>query len=102
MANMIHYPTFLGLLRSGVDFECDLIIGGVDMPATLVWEEDANITAYGAERYAAVLNAPYKILSSSCIEVFCDDYKLGEQFVMAAAGHIGSREWNRLFGFLVY
>ena len=98
MANMIHYPTFLGFLRGGEEFECDLIIGGVDMPATLVWDEDCNITTYGAECYAAVVNAPYKIRSSSCIEIFCDDYKLGEQFVMAAAGHIGSREWERQFG----
>jgi hypothetical protein len=95
---MIHYPSFLGLLRSGVEFECDLIIGGAEMPATLVWDADSNITAYGAERFAAVVNAPYKILSSTVIEVFCDDYKLGEQFVMATAGYIGSREWERLFG----
>ena len=90
--------TFLDLLRSGRSFECELIIGNADMPATFVWDEDSRITDYGAEYYAAIMEAPYKLLDNGNIEIFCDDYELGEHFTLAAAGEIGCSEYDELFG----
>lgn len=90
--------TFLDFLRGKKELECELIIGNSDMPATFVWDEESNITPYGEEYYAPILDAPYKVLDNGNIEVFCDSYKLGEHFVLALAGYIGEKEWERLFG----
>lgn len=90
--------TFLDLLRSGKEFECDLIIGDSEMPATFVWDGENPLTVYGAEYYAALMESPYKILPNGNIEVFCDDYKIGEHFTLSAAGHISDSEYKKLFG----
>lgn len=54
--------TFLDLLRSGIDIHCDLIIGNVEMPATLVWDEGCKITEYGIECFRPIMEAKYSIL----------------------------------------
>ena len=89
--------TFYDLLRSGKSIDCDLIIGGTEMPATFVWGESDVLTAYGEKFYDILLKSPYKLLSNGNIEVFCDDYELGEHFTLAAAGAIGKKEHDRLF-----
>jgi len=96
MKNVVN--TFLDLLRSGKEFDCDLIIGDTEMPATFVWDGESPLTTYGAEFYGALMESPYEILPNGNIEIFCDDYKLGEHFALAAAGHIGISEYNKLFG----
>ncbi len=88
---------FLDLLRSGRDFDCDLIIGGVDMPASFVWNEDSQITEYGIEKYRPIMEADYTELANGNIEIHCDDEALGEEFCMAAAGFIGAKEYQRIF-----
>lgn len=90
--------TFLDFLREKKELECELIIGNSDMPATLSWDAASNITEYGEEYYAPILDAPYKVLGNGNIEIFCDNYKLGEHFVMALSGYIGTKEWEQLFG----
>ena len=91
--------TFLSLLRDKtIELNCDLIIGNVDMPASLVWDEDCQITEYGVEKYKEIMSAPYKRLDNGNIEIYCDNYKLGEEFVMAAAGYIGETEYEKIFG----
>lgn len=90
--------TFLDLLRSGIDLDCDLIIGNVDMPATFIWNEDSKITEYGVERFKPIMEARYTKLPNGNIEIHCDNDKLGEDFCLAAAGYIGTREHTRIFG----
>jgi hypothetical protein len=89
---------FLDLLRSGEEIDCDLIIGGVDMPASFVWNEDSKITDYGIEKYKAIMEAEYTRLPNGNIEIHCDDDELGERFCWAAAGYIGVSEYTRIFG----
>lgn len=90
--------TFLELLRSGEEFDCDLVIGGAEMPASFVWSEDDEITAYGTEKYRSILEAPFERLDNGNIEVLCDDWRLGEEFCLAVAGYIGDAEYRRIFG----
>ena len=90
--------TFIDLLQSGRDFDCELIIDNSEMSATFVWDEESHLTDYGAQYYAELLGSPCEILDSGNIEIFCDNYELGEHFVMAAAGYIGISEYNKLFG----
>lgn len=93
--------TFLDFLRARShmeeDLECELIIGGSDMPATFNWSNEIHITPYGAERFRAIMEGPYEILLGGNIEIFCDDDTLGEDFVLAVAGYIGENEYNRMF-----
>lgn len=90
--------TFLELLHSGEDLDCDLIIGGAEMPTTFVWDEDSKLTNYGVEKFRPVLEATFRRLDNRNIEVLCDDWELGEAFCLAAAGYIGDAEYNRIFG----
>ena len=89
---------FLELLRSKTALDVDLIIGGVDMPATLVWDEDSIITDYGIEKYRPLMEAECTVLNNGNIEIHCDNYRLGEDFCMAAAGYIGINESKKIFG----
>jgi hypothetical protein len=89
--------TFLDLLCSGRELDCDLIIGDTDMPATFVWDSQSPLTVFGTILYAALLESPYEMLPNGNIEIFCDDYKLGEHFTLAAAGYIGTNAYNKLF-----
>jgi hypothetical protein len=66
--------------------------------ATFVWGPDCFIKEYGIEQYKAIMDAEYKILENGNIEIFCDDYALGEHFTMAAAGYIADSEYNKMFG----
>jgi hypothetical protein len=68
------------------------------MPATFVWDSDNRITDYGIEKFRPIMEAGYTILENGNIEVFCDDYKLGEEFCFAAAGHISDSEYTKIFG----
>lgn len=90
--------TFLDLLRSGEEIDCDLIIGDSDMPASFVWDSECKITDYGVERFKPIMISPYEKLPNGNIEIYCDSYKLGEVFTLAAAGYIGQSEYNKIFG----
>lgn len=90
--------TFLELLRSGEEFECELVIGDSDMPATFVWDEDSQMTEYGIEKYRPIMEATFERFGESCIEIHCDDWELGEEFCLAAAGFIENTEYEKIFG----
>ena len=90
--------TFLDLLHSGTSLDCDLIIGGCDMPASFVWDVESVITDYGIERFRKIMYSQHTHLPNGNIEIHCDDYILGEEFCLAAAGYIGGTEYMRIFG----
>lgn len=94
----VQHKNFLSLLQSKAALDLDLIIGGSDMPATFVWDEERIITEYGIEKFRAIMEAEYEVLDNGNIEIFCDDYELGEEFCYAAAGYISSSENARIFG----
>jgi len=90
--------TFHDLLIKGPNLDCELIITGCEMPASFVWNSEQYIREYGVEKYRAILEAPFTILSNGNIEIECDDERLGEAFVLAAAGYISSSEYDKIFG----
>jgi hypothetical protein len=90
--------TFLSYLHSNIELDCDLIIGDTDMPASFVWGEDSRITEYGIEKFRPIMEADYEVLENGNIEIFCDDYELGEEFCYSAAGYISNEEYIRIFG----
>ena len=92
----IEFLCFGDLLNSGVRLDCELIIGNSDMPATLVWG-DYRVTEYGWQHFKPIMESAFKILKNGNIEVFCDDYNLGEEFALSAAGAVGNKEFDRLF-----
>lgn len=94
----MQHKNFLGLLQSKTALDCDLIIGKRTMPATFVWNEDSRITEYGLEKYRPILEAEYQLMENDSIEIFCDDYKMGEEFCYAAAGYISNKEYKMIFG----
>ena len=96
-AGVTQPETFLEYLDRTHTLDCDLIIGGTEMPATFVWDENFRLTACGMEYYAELLQSPYKLLDNGNIEILCDNYELGEHFTLAAAGHIGTSGHNKLF-----
>jgi len=89
--------TFLELLESGKELDCELIIGDVDMPASFVWNADSRISRYGIEKYRTLMDSPIHRLPNGNIELLCPDWQLGEEFCMAAAGYIGDAEYQRIF-----
>lgn len=89
---------FFDLLNSGRELNCDLKVGNVDMPASFVWNEDSKISEYGAKKYRPLMDAPVRFLHDGTLELLCDDWKMGEEFCMAAAGYIGESEYQKIFG----
>lgn len=89
--------TFLELLESGQELDCGLMIGDVDMPASFVWTTDSRISEYGIEKCRPLMDAPIRRLPDGSIELLCDDWQLGEEFCLAAAGYIRETEYQRIF-----
>lgn len=90
--------TFLDLLKKREDIDTELIIGDCDMPASFVWNDDMFFTEYAIGKYGAILNAEYRMIGNGNIEIFCDDYNLGERFVYAVAGYVSETEYDKLIG----
>lgn len=88
---------FIDYLKSGIELDCDLIIGDVDMPASFVWDEDSRITEAGYQKFKSLMDAPYDVLQNGNIEIFCDDDKLGGKFVYAAAGYVSEDNYKAWF-----
>ena len=57
---MIMNKKFVDLLRSKRELTHDLIIGNVEMPHTLVWDEDSEITDYGIEEFKKIIKLQSK------------------------------------------
>lgn len=82
----------------GNELDCELIIGGVDMPATFVWDGACLVTDYCMEKFRPIMESEYQVLPNGNVEVFCEDWRLGEYFCYAVAGYISVSEYNKLFG----
>lgn len=95
--NILHGRTFQDLMEIQKEFDCELIIGGSDMHAAFVWYEDNKMTIEGLQYYSDIMRAPYEILPNGNIEIFCDSYKLGEDFCLSAAGYTGERRYSKYF-----
>lgn len=91
------FKRFIDYLKSGVILDCELIIGDVDMPASFVWDEDSRITHAGYQKFKSLMDSQYEVLENGNIEVFCDDDKLGEKFVYAAAGYVSEESYKSWF-----
>lgn len=89
---------FIDLLRSGREFDCEIIVDNSDTSASFVWDEGCKITPYGEEKFKEILEAEYTILPNGNIEIHSDNFDLGEYFVLAVAGHISNSEYIKLFG----
>lgn len=87
---------FIDLLKSKRELYHNLLVGDVEMKASLVWDENCVITDYGIHKFRPLMEAQC-IVKDEYIEVFCDDYHLGEEFVFAAAGFISSKEYEKIF-----
>ena len=89
-------------IKTGDEF--DSIIGDVDMPATSSFLPRTELTDYCFEKYGELLNSPCKVIKegteteTEVVEVFCDDYKMGESFIYACAGYVSVSEDEKLFG----
>lgn len=94
---MTHYKTFLELLQSDEDLDCDLIIGNCDMPATLVWESEHKMKDAGIEYFKELMESPYLPLRNGNIEVLCDNQDLGEKFCWGAAGFVAESLYESWF-----
>ncbi len=87
---------FIDLLKMSEYLDCELIIGDCEMPVGFLWDKDSRITEAGYLKFKSLMDACYDVLDNGNIEVFCDDYDLGEIFVYAAAGYINE------FDFITY
>lgn len=95
--NILHGRTFHDLMENRKEFDCALIIGNSDMPADFVWYEDNKITIEGLLYYSDILRAPYEELPNGNIEIYCDNYELGKDFCLSAAGYTGERRYSKYF-----
>ena len=98
--------TFREYLQENAEAEFDMIIGDVEMPATVVWNEDMQITEYFEEKYSQMLNSTIEIHEdpkgkyTTCIELLDETIssKKGEEFVWALAGYCSTEEYDKLIG----
>lgn len=90
--------TFLELLRNNEYIDCELIVGGCEMPATFIWDEDSTITDYGIEKFKDLMESKFTRLLNGNIEIHCDNSKIGKDFCWAVAGYIGESESIKIFG----
>ena len=78
--------------------DCDIIIGGAEMPAGFVWDkDDMGFTEEGQKVFAEILNAPYEVYDNGNIEVKSKSWQLGEDFVWALGGYVSISLWNKWF-----
>jgi len=93
---------FYEFLNQGKELNIELVIGDVDMPASLCWNEGDIISEYGIEKYKEVMNGECEYFEETestypFVNVKCDDYKLGEKFAFDCAGYISEEEFNKIF-----
>lgn len=98
--------TFREYLQENTEAEFDMIIGDVEMPATVVWDEDMKITEYFEEKYSQMLDSTIEIHKdpkntyTMSIELLDESIppKKGEEFVWALAGYCSTEEYAKLVG----
>ena len=98
--------TFREYLTENKETEFDMIIGDVEMPATVVWTEDMKITEYFEEKYSVMLNSQIELhgdsrgIYTTGVELLDESIppKKGEEFVWALAGYCSTEEYEKLVG----
>lgn len=98
--------TFREYLTENKEAEFDMIIGDVEMPATVVWTEDMKITEYFEQKYSVMLDSKIEIRKdpkgnyTMSIELLDENMppKKGEEFVWALAGYCSTEEYDKLVG----
>ena len=98
--------TFREYLQENTEADFDMIIGDVDMPATVVWTDDMKITEYFEEKYSQILNSEIEIHEdptgnyTMSIELLDDSIspEKGEEFVWVLAGYGSTEEYEKLVG----
>lgn len=91
------YKTFGELLNSNQAFDCELIIGDVDMPASFVWNAESRITPYGCDYFKPLMACSYELLENGNISIADCDEVMGEKFALACAGYISKSESKKMF-----
>ena len=95
--NILSGQTFHDFLQSHEDLDCSLIIDGSEMPADFVWDSSSKVTQAGLEYYAEIMQAPCELLKNGVVEIFCDNYELGKDFCLSAAGYTGVGRYSLYF-----
>lgn len=83
----------------------DMIIGDVDMPASVVWDGSLHVTPYCEEKFGCILDSnieiyesPFSMYSPSVeITNISISAELGKEFVCSLAGYCDENEYNKLF-----
>ncbi len=79
--------------------EFDLIVGDVDMPATVCIDSDMKFpTPRMTEKYGALLDAEVEVLVTGVVEVFHESDNLGVRFCLDMAGYCSGEEYTKLTG----
>lgn len=91
------YKTFGEFLNSGVELDCELIIGDEEMDVSFVWNTTDRITHYGYKQFQDLLDCPYECLPNGNISIDDGDAEQGNLFVSAAAGYISQSESLKMF-----
>lgn len=91
------YKTFGEFLNSGVELDCELIIGDEEMDMSFVWNTTDRITHYGYKQFQDLLDCPYECLPNGNISIDDGDAEQGNLFVSAAAGYISQSESLKMF-----
>lgn len=99
--NQDKLKTFGALLNSNQAFDCELIIGDVDMPASFVWNAESRITPYGCDYFKPLMACSYELLENGNISIADCNEVTGEKFTMACAGYISTSEFNKMFSEVV-
>lgn len=89
--------TFYDLLNSNYDYDCGLEIGGVDMPADLVWDAGDRVTPSGRRQFRELMDSEaHYDEDNNCIIVDGPE-KSGEKFAWAAAGYVSDKLYHVWF-----
>ena len=89
---------FYELLNSWNEFDCPMVIGGVEMECDLVWNPESRITEYGIKKFEKIMfeNCVYNE-NENYIEVMGDENEIGSSFAMASAGYVADSEYQNIF-----
>ena len=82
---------------NGIGLDCDVIVDNQETSATLVWDDSVTLTKEAREEFAELLQSEAVFLPNGNIEVFCNNFELGERFLLCAAGYCRCSEYDRLF-----
>lgn len=92
-------PTLESLLDATLEMEWDIYVGDTFMPATLVWDQTTTqLTAEARSYFKELLQSKVEINYEDKLYVWCDNHRLGEEFVRSLAGYCPTSRYNELFG----